>query len=371
MDTSLKLGTIWGIPIGVHASWFLVFFLLVWSLSIGYFPEEYPRLNSLAHLILAVITSLLFFASVVAHELGHSFVALRENIPVRSVTLFIFGGVAHISQEPRSPGAEFRIAIAGPFTSLLLGVVFGAIWYFSKEMHLLAAPAIYLARINLILASFNMIPGFPLDGGRVLRAIVWWLTKSFARATRIASISGQFIAFGFIAIGIYQIFSGQFMNGLWIAFIGWFLQNAAAATFSQLNMQEALRGVTVAQAMSRECVEIPSLTPLSQLIEERILSGGQRCFYISDEGQLRGMLTLRDITKVPQPQWRFTTAAQAMVPFNQLIQVHPTTELLAALQLMDNNNIAQVPVIENEKLVGTLTREQVMHYIRLRAELGI
>ncbi len=371
MDTSLKLGTIWGIPIGVHASWFLVFFLLVWSLSIGYFPEEYPRLSPMVHLILALVTSLLFFASVLGHELGHSFVALKENIPVRSVTLFIFGGVAHIGQEPRSPGAEFRIAIAGPLTSLLFSLLFGAIWLISREVHLLAAPVIYLMRINLILASFNMIPGFPLDGGRVLRAIVWWLTKSFTRATRIASLSGQFIAFGFIAVGVYQIFSGQLMDGLWLAFIGWFLQNAAATTFSQLNMQEALRGVTVSQAMSRDCVEIPSLTPLSQLIEERILSGGQRCFYISDEGQLRGMLTLRDITKVPQPQWRFTTVGEAMVPLSQLIQVNPWTELLAALQLMDNHNIAQVPVIENDQLVGTLTREQVMHYIRLRAELGI
>ena len=215
MNASLRLGKIWGIPIGLHTSWFLIFGLLTWSLAMGYFPEEYPELTGLTHLVLGVLTSLLFFGSVLAHELGHAFVALRNKIPVKSINLFIFGGVAQIGQEPTTPSAEFRIAIAGPLVSVGLAVLFGAIWWLDQNIPVLAAPSVYLMRINLILAAFNLIPGFPLDGGRVLRAIAWWVLKSFQRATQLAAFSGQLVAFGFIAVGVFAIFNGPLFNGLW------------------------------------------------------------------------------------------------------------------------------------------------------------
>jgi len=371
MEANITLGKIWGIPIGLNVSWFLIFGLLTWSLASAYFPDTYPMLSGGAHLLLGVITSLLFFGSVLAHELGHSFVALREKIPVNSITLFIFGGVARIGQEPRSPGAEFRIAIAGPLVSLALAGLFGVLWLVDRSSPFLAAPSEYLMRINFILAVFNMIPGFPLDGGRVLRALVWGVTKNFQRATQVAASSGQLVAFGFIALGVFTIFQGRFMNGLWLAFIGWFLQNAAASSYAQSSMQNALRGVKVSQVMSRDCSRVPSLVTLNQLVEEKVLTGGQRCFFVADNGSLEGLLTLKDISAIPQQKWRFTTTGQDMVPLSRLAHVTPNTELMSALQMMDNHNVAQVPVIQEGELHGMLTRDQVLHYLRVRAELGI
>jgi len=372
MRASVKLGQIWGIPIGLHVSWFVVFGLITLSLSTGYFTSEDFKLSGSTILALSVVTSLLFFASVLAHELGHSFIALKENIPVKRITLFIFGGIAQIGQEPHSPGEEFRITIAGPLTSLALAGLFGGIWFFSQDISLLAAPSIYLARINLMLALFNMIPGFPLDGGRVLRAAVWWWTRNFKRATQVASISGQIIAFGFMGFGIASMIGGQFSNGLWLIFIGWFLQNAAASATSQVIVQQRLVGLTVSQAMSRDCANIHGLTTLYQIVHEHVLTNGQHCFFIVDQDRcFRGMLTLQDITRVPQLKWRYITAEKVMTPFNRLLKVDPETELLQALQTMQEANLSQVPVIDNNQPIGILSREQIMRYLRLRSELGV
>jgi Zn-dependent protease len=213
MNANLKLGKIWGIPIGLNASWFFIFLLLTYSLSVGYFPTQYPELNLIGTLLLGLITTILFFSSVLAHELGHAFLALRSKIPVKGITLFIFGGVAQITREPKTPGEEFRIAIAGPIVSLTLSCIFGILYIIEANVPYLAAPAFYLMRINLILALFNLVPGFPLDGGRVLRSLIWKITGSYERSTKSASISGQVIAFGFIGLGIFQVISGQFING--------------------------------------------------------------------------------------------------------------------------------------------------------------
>ncbi len=371
MGGKVRLGRILGIPVGLHWTWFLIFGLVSWSLALGYFPTEYPNLSAAAYWALGAVTSLLFFGSVLLHELGHSVVALRHQIPVRDVTLFIFGGVAQIEQEPQTPGAEFRIAIAGPLTSLGLAGVFGGLWWLDRMIPYLAAPSIWLMRINLILAAFNLIPGFPLDGGRVLRAAAWKLSGNFYRATQIAAASGQIVAFGFIGLGIFTMVGGNFFNGLWLAAIGWFLQNAAAASHAQVNLQQLLRGVTAAQVMTRECTRIPRQTTLQQLVEEQVLTGGRRCFFVAEDERLLGLLTLTDVARVPRAGWVETTAGQVMVPWERTIRVQPGTMLLAALKAMDDANVNQVPVVEGERMVGMLSREQVLHYIRTRAELGM
>ncbi len=371
MDASVRLGRIWGIPIGLHSSWFLIFALLTFSLATGYFPTEYPVFSTLAHIFLGLITSLLFFGSVLAHELGHSFLAIRNKIPVKGINLFIFGGIAQIGEEPRSPGAEFRIAIAGPLTSLGLALIFAAFWIADRGIEYLAAPSLYLMRINFLLAAFNMIPGFPLDGGRVLRALVWWLTNDLRRANQVATFTGQLVAFGFIGFGVFWIFTGQLFNGLWLIFIGWFLQSAASSTRAQSNLQHTLRGITVDQVMSCDCDQVSNLSSLNQIVEEKILTSGKRCFFVTIDGKLQGMLTLRDISKVPQQKWRYTTSEQAMVTLNRLISVEPDTELLTALRRMDSENIAQVPVLVDGELVGVLSREQIVSYLRSRAEVGV
>lgn len=371
MNGGIRIGKIWNIPISLHVSWFFIFGLLTWSLATGYFPTEYMQLSKILHWGLAVVTSLLFFGSVLSHELGHSYVALKRQIPVKGITLFIFGGVAQISQEPRSAADEFKVAITGPLVSLFLAGVFALLWVLDRSLPVLAAPSIYLLRINLILALFNMIPGFPLDGGRVLRAVVWKITGSFHRATQIASMCGQVVAFGFMGIGVLITISGQVFNGLWLVFIGWFMQNAAASAYAQLTVQESLQRIKVSDVMSRDLVKVPSLTPLSRLVDENILSGGQRTFFVADNGTLLGMVTLRDITEVPKTLWGFTTIGKIMRPFQRLLTVSPQTNLLTALQQMDSANVAQVPVVESSNLVGMLSREQIVRYLRLRAELGM
>jgi len=371
MEANVKLGRILGIPIGLHASWFLIFGLVTWSLAAAYFPPEYPGLPVIAYWGLGAVTSLLFFASVLVHELGHSVVALRNEIPVRGITLFVFGGVAQIAREPRTPGAEFRIAIAGPLTSLGLGLGFGALWLLDRAIPYLAAPSLWLMRINLILAAFNMIPGFPLDGGRVLRAAVWRLTNSFYRATQVAAFSGQVVAVGFIGLGVFLMFGGNLFNGLWLILIGWFLQNAAGSSLAQVHTQKLLRGVRTGQVMARDCARVSGELSLQQLVDEQILGGAGRCFLVEEGGRLHGLLTLRDVTQVPPTERDRTTIRQAMRPWPQVTQVQPHTELLTALQAMDDAGVNQVPVVENDQVVGMLSREQVLHYIRTRAELGV
>jgi len=290
---------------------------------------------------------------------------------VRGITLFIFGGVAQIEREPESPGAEFRIAVAGPLVSLVLGLFFGLLWVIDHNIPALAAPSQYLMRINLVLAFFNLIPGFPLDGGRVLRALVWWRTGSYRRATRLASSAGQLVAFGFIAFGVLAIFDGRFFDGMWLAFIGWFLQNAAVSAQADTDIQEVLKGIKVEQVMSTDCVPIPSLTPLSQLVDEQVLAGGKRCFYIFEAGRPDGILTLQDIARVPQSKWRYMTSRQVMSPLARLSSVRPDTELLAALQQMESAKLTQLPVVQDQQLVGMLLRDRVLHYLNTRLELGV
>jgi Zn-dependent protease len=229
INSGIMVGRVWGIPVYIHASWFVVFILLAWSMAVGILPQAHPEFTPAVLWLLGIVTSLLFAVSVLLHELGHGYAALRNSIPVKNVTLFIFGGLAQISQEPPTAGVEFAIAIAGPLVSLALGVGFGAIWLLLPNITYLSAPSEWLARINLSLLAFNMIPAFPLDGGRVLRAVLWHFSNSQASATRTTAITGEVIAFGFIGVGLYSIATGNLYNGLWLAFIGWFLQSASSA----------------------------------------------------------------------------------------------------------------------------------------------
>jgi Zn-dependent protease len=371
MNSRVKLGRIGGIPIGLNSSWFLVFGLLTWSLASGFFPETYADLPTAAYWLLGGLTSLLFFGSVLVHELAHAFFALRNGTPVRGITLFFFGGVAQIEGEPRSAGAEFRMAIAGPLASLALALSFGGLWLINQNVPYLALPSIWLAQINLTLAVFNLIPGFPLDGGRVLRALVWRVTGSLDKATRIATSAGQLVALGLISLGVFNMLGGFLANGLWLIFIGLFLKNAAASSQAQSNLEQTLRGVTVGQVMEREYPQVPGLLPVSQLVEDQVLNDGHSWFFVTENGEPRGLLSLRDIKAIPQRKWRYLTAGDVMIPLEHLIRVAPDVELVEALRLMDAANVAQAPVVEEDKTVGALSREQVLRYLRLRAELGV
>lgn len=371
MHGHVRLGTIWGIPIGLHLSWVVVFGLVAWSLAGGYFPAEYPGWARGAYWVVGAVTALLFFASVLVHELGHSWVALRHGIPIRSITLFIFGGVAQIGREPETPGVELRIAIAGPLTSFGLALAFAAAGFLAQPVPFLAAPAVYLARINGLLALFNLIPGFPLDGGRVFRAMVWGWTGSFDRASQLATTTGQLVAFGFIGYGIVSALGGNALGGVWMILIGWFLQNAAAATHAQASLRGLLRGVTVDHAMTREYAQVGPDVPLDRLVHEEVLAAGRRCFVVTDGGRLRGLLTLHEVKAVPRERWEAVRAGEVMTPAERLATADPGEDLLAALGRMDDAGVAQLPVVSHGALVGLISREQVLHYVRVRSELGM
>ncbi len=378
MESSIRIGRIWGIPIGLNLSWFLIFALITWSLAVGYLPEEYPSLSTTTHWIVGLITSLLFFSSVLLHELGHAFVALRNQIPVRGITLFIFGGVAQIESEPKTPGQEFRVAVAGPVVSLLLAGFFGLLWQLDRDLPWLAAPSLWLARINLMLALFNLIPGFPLDGGRILRAIVWHFSN-FQRATRIATRVGQGVAVVFIGAGVWLMFSGNFFDGLWLAFIGWFLNSAASANYAQSTVQHILQGVPVRDVMYNQWITVDANTPVSVLVEEHVLRGGPRHYFVTRSGYgyeeggdtWYGMVTTSDITRLPRAQWAFTPVERIMAPRDRLIVTQPNAPLIDAMHQMEQDHINQLPVIDGTNLVGVVSREGILVYIRRRAQLGM
>jgi Zn-dependent protease len=371
MGSNIFLGKIWGVPIKLSFSWFLIFTLITWTLASGYLPVAYPMLNPLTYWIIGAATAVAFALSVLLHELGHVLLALRNGVPVLGVTLFLFGGVAELKKEPASPTAEFRIAIAGPLVSLALAGFFALMWTAGKAIPLLAAPSEYLMRINLILAVFNLIPGFPLDGGRVLRAVVWKITGSAYRATRIASGSGQVISLGFFGVGIFMMIQGNFFNGLWLAFIGWFLQNAASAAFMQANVQQALTGTLVEQVMRRDFEQVPSLISIHQLVSERVINGRSDVFMVSDWGSPQGLLTINEIAAIPQRKWPFTTLRQVMLPIERVLPITPEMDLLAALQKMESAKVLQAKVINQDEIIGVLTADDAMRYIRRRSQLRI
>jgi Zn-dependent protease/CBS domain-containing protein len=367
---AISLGRILGIPIGLDYSWFLIFALATWMLAVSYYPSEFSNWPTAQYWVMGAATAVMLFVSVLLHELGHSVIAMRYKIPVRSITLFIFGGVAQIGAEPPSASAEFWIAIAGPVVSFALAILFGLLRSIFVAVAPLLALAQYLAYINGTLAIFNLIPGFPLDGGRVFRAIVWGVTHNLRRATLIANV-GRGIAYLFIIVGVWQMLNGDFGNGLWIAFIGWFLESAASAQVQQQVVHDVLADHRVSEVMSRDYATIPVGATLQHLVDDHILGTGRRCLLVTQDDKMVGLLTVHAVKEVPRASWPTTTVDQAMVPMAQVKRVEPGEELWAALEEMDRDGVNQLPVMVDGQCLGMLSREDVISYMRTRRELHI
>lgn len=366
----ISLGRILGIPIELDYSWFLVFALVAWTLAAGYFPSEFRNWPAAEYWIIGIITAVLFFLSVLLHELGHSVVARHFNIPVSSIKLFIFGGVSQIGMEPPSAGIEFVMAMVGPLVSFGLAGIFALLQLVLASFVPAVALTKYLAYINVVLGAFNLIPGFPLDGGRVLRSIVWGWTHDLQRATFVAGTAGRFIGFLFILLGVWQVITGNFVNGLWIGFIGWFLEGAAVSQMQQQRVHSILAGHKVSEAMSHEYTAIqPSLT-LQQLVDDHILGGGQRSFIVQENGHVAGLLTLHDIKEVSRDTWPTTTARQIMVPLAHVKRIEPEADLWVAIEEMERDGVNQLPVMTEGRMVGMLRREDIIGYLRALRELG-
>lgn len=374
MEAQIKLGRIFGIKIGLHYSWLIIALLIAFSLA-GHFGAAHPNWDRGVIWGMAIITAVLFFAAILAHELSHALVAIKRGLPVRSITLFALGGVAELEKEAEDAKTEFLVSIVGPLASAAIGFVCLMLaWVLGWTMMTepttpLMAMLVWLGYINFGLAIFNLLPGFPMDGGRVFRAIVWWRTGSAQRATRVASLTGQFVAFAFIIFGIFSFFGGAGFSGLWMAFIGWFLLNAAKAAYAQQELTERLRGVRVGDLMTRDCPVVDGNANLQTFVHDYLLHTGRRCFLVAEQGEVTGLITSNEVKGIEQARWPYTTVFAVMRPLEQLRTVTPETPVSEALEIIGRDDVNQLPALVNGRLEGMISRDQILRYLLTRAEL--
>ena len=363
----LTLGKIFGIPLAVDYSWFLIFALLTWTLATGYFPSEFKNWPTAQYWIVGGVTAVLFFGSVLLHEMGHSLVAQRFKIPVHRIILYIFGGASELGSE--SPGAwtDFWITLVGPAVNLVMWAILSLLIQVLPVSSPITAVVEYLAYINLALGLFNLIPGYPLDGGRILMAIVWGVSHKKPLAVMAAATVGSIFADLFIFIGAALVISGNIMNGLWIAFIGWMILNASGGEARRERIKSELAGHTVLEAMSRAYVTINANTPLQALADDHILGGGRRSLLVKQGDTVVGLATMHVLQTVPKENWPFTMVSQVMIPTQKMKQIAPQTDIWEAMQAMDNNGVNQLPVMVEGQVQGILSREDVISFLRRMA----
>lgn len=382
-----KIGRALGIPIYVHASWFVVFFLVSSSLATGYLPEMLPGLSVPRYWGMGGIAALLLFLSVLLHELGHSYVALRYKIPIKQITLFIFGGMAHMGKEPPSPRAEFLIAMAGPLVSFILGAVClsGAMAVDALPMRStlqgLVVLGSLLGMVNVQLGLFNLIPGFPLDGGRVLRAGLWALNKDFHRATSQASLAG--IGFGVVLgligaalmVGTWSGALGQSIqtNGGWLLFIGIFLFSAALSSRRQAARRTSLTSVTVRQVMAHRVVTLRPDMTVQEAVDQFFVTHGFGGFPVCEGGQLLGVVTVGHVQALPIALWPWRRIREIMQPASQAGCIPPDWSVIQAMERMVQNGLDRLVVMEHEQIVGLITRSAIANVLQLHGSesLGV
>src|SRR6202790_4327407 len=344
ITSGLKIGRILGIPIYIHTSWIFIFCFITWSLAVQY-TQAHPHWSTAQHWTTGVLTSLLFFASVLFHELSHSVVAQHYKIRVISITLFLFGGVARIAREPAKPSQEFNIAIAGPLSSYFLCAFFFGVTLLFPFSDALGALGLWLAQINFAVATFNLFPGFPLDGGRIFRAAVWGTTKDFSRATRVASASGQLVAYGMIMFGAWLgVMKGQWQSGLWLACIGFYLQTAARDSVAQLAIRQTLSGLRASDVMNNDVPTINRNTSLEEYSSE-VLRTGRRFHLVVTDDRLVGMMNVQALNSVPRDEWNSNSVQAVMIPRERISWAAPEEPLLRLLERLLAADINQMPVV--------------------------
>jgi len=374
VQAQVKLGRIAGISVGLHYSWFIIALLITLSLA-GHFRTVTPRWSSTVVWSAAIVTGVLFFVALLLHELAHSLLAKARGLRVRAITLFALGGVSQIESEASDAKSEFWIAIVGPLTSLAIGLVCLWIarltgWLPGTEPRVPAiAVLLWLGYINMMLAAFNMIPGYPLDGGRVLRALIWWITRSADRSTQLASQVGQAVAFIFIFLGLYRFFLGANFGGLWLAFIGWFLLDASRSSYAQVALMTGLRGRPVADIMERDCPTVEGHLTLKDFVDEYLLRTGRRCFIVVQNHNVSGLITPHEIKQVDRERWPLTSVQSVMRHLDQVRSVTPDTLAIQALEIMTREDINQLPVLSNGHLEGVFSRGHVLRFLQTHAEM--
>jgi len=369
--SSIKLFKVFGIEIRLDYSWFIIFALFAYFFGFIYFPSVLPGLNKGLLALITIVTVILFFISVLIHEMSHSLVARRKGTSVKRITLFLFGGMAQIEKEPETPYSEFIMAIAGPAASFVIAIIFGVIWAFTGNINLIREPVKYLSIINIVLGVFNMLPGYPLDGGRVLRSIIWKVTGSLERATFIASTVGRVIGFMVIAVGIFYIFTGNFLNGVWLAFIGWFLQSSAQMGYRQLIFETSIKGIKVRDVMNENIVNVTKDITIQDLVDDYFMKYRFGRFpVIEDEKTQRfiGVISLHDIKGVSKEEWPEVKIGDIVKSVSESEKVDMSMEISDAIKKMGKNDLGHLAVMSGDKLRGIITKSDVMRFIKIRSE---
>jgi Zn-dependent protease/CBS domain-containing protein len=369
-DKHISVGNIFGIPIYLDYSWFLILVLLTWMLAQSYFPLEFKNWSKFSYWLVSFITSFFFFLCILLHEFGHSIIAKRFKIKVKRITLFVFGGVAEISKEAPKSSAEFWIAIAGPITSFILAGIFYLLAKLFAQNQYIFASFRYLALINFILAIFNLIPGFPLDGGRIFRAIVWAILKNYKKATTIAANAGRFFGFLFIMFGVFQIIQNNVFNGLWIAFIGWFLESAAISQVQRQALNDLLFGHQVREALSNDFGIVYPDSTVQEIIDNHFIGANRRDLVVKDDNIIVGFLTPHQIKSLSISDRRNKTVREVMMPLQKIIKIKADESLLDALRARDENDASEIPVIENGNCIGILNQTSILQFIFELHKLG-
>jgi Zn-dependent protease len=367
-----RLLRLFGIPISVDASWLIILALITWTLSKAVFERELPDLSKGERLLLGLVTALAFFLCIVLHELGHALVARSAGIPIRGITLFLFGGVAELTGEPLSAASEFRMAIAGPLVSAVLGATFwilsviGASQGWPRPLDLVFE---YLFWINLIVLVFNLIPAFPLDGGRVFRSIVWGITRNLRRATRWAAALGQGLAWLLIAWGVLRFFSQDIFGGIWTCLIGMFLNNAARSSYQQVVIRQALQGEPVSRFMNLQPIVVPPSLDLRSWVEDYVYRYHRKTFPVASNGHLEGYITTHALARFPRAEWDQHTVAEAMRQDLDAITILPNTDALDALSRMQRTGASRLLVSDGQRLLGIVSLKDLLRFLNLKMEL--
>ncbi|MBV8881347.1 MAG: site-2 protease family protein [Planctomycetaceae bacterium] len=369
--TGFSLGRILGLEVTLDPSWIFIFALITLSLF-GGLVRDYPARPAAGYWIGALVGSLFFFGSLLLHEMSHSWVARARGIDVHGITLFFFGGVSRLREEPAKAIDEFLMSVVGPITSAVVGAFFMAIGLALPQGTISRGVVGWLGFINLALAVFNLLPGFPLDGGRILRAAVWGLTGSFAKATRIAAWAGMGIAYLMILWGVSQVlFYDRLMNGLWVLFLGWFLLSAAQRSLGRLEQQRLLDGFRVEDLLKPDVLRVSPDENVERFVQEFVLRTGERSQMVTDDnGNLLGVVTLHEVKSVPRELWSTTFLRDVMIPWERLKTVGPRSPLVEALDAMNTSGINQLPVVEGTTLRGVITREDLLRRLAVHLEVG-
>jgi len=368
---SLTIGRIIGIPVRIHYTLWLVLLLIAWSVADGYLPQSIDPATRWA---VGIVSAILLFVSVFLHELSHSYIAKKNGLPIARITLFLFGGVSELSEEPKDPALEVRMAAAGPLTSFLIAIILGALWYLNVVLGgplSVIATLKYTAYLNGVLGAFNLIPAFPLDGGRVLRGSLWKRSKNLLNATANATRVSEGISLIMMAVGLFFVIFGDFVNGLWIIFLGWFIRSGAETSLRQTRLTEALAGVRVGDIMTRDLLSVSPDASVQQLVSDYFLVHPHGGYPVVSNGKLLGVVTMSSVRSIPREKREVERVSEAMVPFERTVMVSPDTSALDALHMMAKNGVGRLVVMDGDKIAGMVTRGDLMKTMKARQELGM